>query len=116
MCRDRRELLSTAPVVLSALLSRAFVHGFVCEQREQTVQFLAENELLPPDLLCYRILDTIASICYEYGDATPVRLQVQLNAAIDGLLSCVLSTGVWQWHHNLQRHEATLHPVLQLQQ
>jgi len=79
VCRDRRELLSTAPVVLSALLSRAFVHGFVCEQREQTVQFLAENELLPPDLLCYRILDTIASICFEYGNATPVRLQVSGN-------------------------------------
>ena len=83
MCRDRRELLSTAPVVLSALLSRAFVGEFVCEQREQTVQFLVENELLPPDLLCYRILDTIASICFEYGDVTPVRLQVRLNATVE---------------------------------
>ena len=93
---DTRELLSTEPVVLSALLSRAFVHGFVCEQREQTVQFLAENELLPPDLLCYRILDTIASICFEYGTAALVRLQVRLNAAVDAVLSCVFSTGDWQ--------------------
>jgi hypothetical protein len=93
VCRGRRELLSTKPVVLRALLSRAFVHRFVCEQGEQTVQFLAENGLLPPDLLCYRILDDIASICYEYGNATPVRLQVRLNAAIDTALSCVFSTG-----------------------
>ena len=70
VCRGRRELLSTQPVVLRALLSRAFLRGFECEQGEQTVQFLVENELLPPDLLCYSILDTIASICYEYGNAT----------------------------------------------
>ena len=73
VCRDNRELLSTEPVVLSALLSRAF-HGFACEQGEQTVQFLAESELLPPDLLCYRI--HFAFICFEYGNAAPVRLQV----------------------------------------
>ena len=86
VCRGKRELLSTAPVVLRALLNRVFVHGFACDQGEQTVQFLAENELLPPDLLCYSILDSIASICYEYGNATPVRLQVQLAAAIDATL------------------------------
>ena len=51
VCRNKRELLSTAPVVLSTLLSRVFVHGFICEQGEQTVQFQAENELLPPALL-----------------------------------------------------------------
>ena len=93
VCRDKRELLSTAPVVLRALLGRAFLRGSVCEQGEQTVQFLVENELLPPDLLCYRILDMIASICYEYGNATPVRLQVRLNATIDSKLSCVFYIG-----------------------
>ena len=86
VCRGRRELLSTTPVVLRALLGRAFLRGSVCEQGEQTVQFLVKNELLPPDLLCYRILDIIASICYEYGNASPVRLQVQLAAAIDATL------------------------------
>jgi len=80
-------------VVLRALLSRAFLRRFVCEQGEQTVQFLVENELLPPDLLCYRILDDIASICYEYGSAAPVGLQVRLAAAIDTALRCVFSTG-----------------------
>ena len=50
-CRDKRLLLSTEPMDLNSLLSQPFVHGFVWEQSAQTVQFLAEKELLPPDLL-----------------------------------------------------------------
>ena len=72
------------------LLSRVFVHGFVCEQSEQTVQFLAENQLLAPDLLGYTTLDEIASICFKYGNATPVHLQVRLTVVIDAIFSCFL--------------------------
>ena len=90
VCRDKWELLSTAPVVLRVLLSRVFVHGFVCEQSEQTVQFLAENQLLAPDLLGYTTLDEIASICFKYGNATPVHLQVRLTVVIDAIFSCFL--------------------------
>ena len=75
-CRDQRLLLSTEPMDLNSLLSQPFVHGFVWEQSAQTVQFLAEKELLPPDLLRYKLLDKIASICFRHGNATSVRLQV----------------------------------------
>ena len=90
VCRDKWELLSTAPVVLRALLSLVFVHGFVCEQSEQTVQFLGENQLLAPDLLRYTTLDEIASISFKYGNATPAHLQVRLTVLIDAISSYFL--------------------------
>ena len=80
----------TAPVVLRALLSLVFVYGFVCEQSDQTVQFLGENQLIAPDLLRYTTLDEIAFISFKYGNATPVHLQVHLTVLIDAIFSCFL--------------------------